>query len=186
MPPTHQGKRQGKQIHECYVCGKPAEGTGVVEGASVDLCDNCADYARDFRYYQLPELQRTTQVQQQVPAFARKTQSQFELVADYSKRLREAREKKGWTREELGKQTLISRQEITSFEEARVKPTVEQARKLEFKLGVKLLEMQSFESERAPITKTDLEQMVRENVSRHGDRNSRLTLADVVEVKKKK
>lgn len=179
--------RQGKRIPECHVCGKQAEGTGVVEGARVDLCKNCVNYARDFSYYKSPAQVRALQQSQQAPAFTRKTHVQFELATDYAKRLREAREKKGWTREELGKQTLISLQEIKSFEEARVKPNVEQARKLEFALGVKLLETQEAENvERTPITETELERMARENASRRGDGGGGPTLADLVQVKKKK
>jgi len=175
----------GKKIPECHVCGKPAEGTGVVEGARVDLCDNCADYARDFRYYPRPEPVRAPQAQQ-APLPMKKTSVQFEIVADYAKRLREAREKKGWTREDLGKQTLISHQEINSFEEGRVKPKVEQARKLEFTLGVKLLEAQEAENaERTPITETELERMARDAATRRGASGGP-TLADLVEVKKRK
>ncbi len=174
------------RIPECHICGKPAEGAGVVEGARVDLCDDCADYARDFQYY--PRFKpRRQQPQQQTLMREKKTQAQFELAEDYAKRLREAREKRGWTREELGKRTLISQQEIVSFEEGRVKPKIEQARKLEFALNVKLLEVQENENAgRAPLTETELERMVRDAASRRGDRDTRLTLADLVEVKKKK
>lgn len=148
------------------------------------MCDNCADYARDFRYYPRPEPVRAPQQQASLPV--KKAAAQFEIVADYAKRLREAREKRGWTCEDLGKQTLISHQEIHSFEEGRVKPKVEQARKLEFTLGVKLLEAQEAENaERAPITETELERMARENASRRGASGGP-TLADLVEVKKRK
>jgi len=165
------------------VCGKPAEGTGVVEGARIDLCGDCADYARDFHYYPQPARERAPQVQP--PLVVKKSLAQFEVVEDYSKKLREARERKGWTRDDLCKRTLISLQEITSFEEGRVKPKIEQARKLEFVLGVKLLEEQEAENERVPLTETELERMARENASRRSS-NGRPTLADLVEIKKRK
>lgn len=79
------------------------------------------------------------------------------------------------TREELGKKLAVSFQEIVGFEEGRLKPTQEVAKKLEYGLGVKLFE-ESLEE------KIDLSALARDSQIKRG----LPSLADVVELKKKK
>ncbi len=59
--------------------------------------------------------------------------------------LKEVRQKKGLTQEELGKSADVSRQTIISIERCRYKPTLELAMKISKKLNVKIEKLFYFE-----------------------------------------
>ena len=52
--------------------------------------------------------------------------------------LKEVRQKKGFTQEELGNNVGVSRQTIISIERYRYKPTLELAMKIALKLNIKI------------------------------------------------
>ena len=59
--------------------------------------------------------------------------------------LKEIRQKKGYTQEELGTNVGVSRQTIISIERYRYKPTLELAMKLSMKLNCKIEKLFYFE-----------------------------------------
>ena len=59
--------------------------------------------------------------------------------------LKEVRQKKGFTQEELGKSVDVSRQTIISIEVYRYKPTLELAMKISKKLNLKIEKLFYFE-----------------------------------------
>ena len=59
--------------------------------------------------------------------------------------LKEVRQKKGFTQEELGKSVDVSRQTIISIEGYRYKPTLELAIKISKKLNLKIEKLFYFE-----------------------------------------
>jgi len=59
--------------------------------------------------------------------------------------LKEVRQKKGFTQEELGKSVDVSRQTIISIEGYRYKPTLELAMKISKKLNLKIEKLFYFE-----------------------------------------
>ena len=59
--------------------------------------------------------------------------------------LKEVRQKKGFTQEELGNSVDVSRQTIISIEGYRYKPTLELAMKISKKLNIKLEKLFYFE-----------------------------------------
>ena len=61
--------------------------------------------------------------------------------------LKEVRQNKGLTQEELGANVGVSRQTITSIERYRYKPTLELAMKLAEKLNIKIEKLFYFEQE---------------------------------------
>ncbi|MAC42213.1 MAG: transcriptional regulator [Pelagibacterales bacterium] len=61
--------------------------------------------------------------------------------------LKEVRQKKGLTQEELGANVGVSRQTIISIERYRYKPTLELAMKLAEKLNIKIEKLFYFEQE---------------------------------------
>lgn len=63
-----------------------------------------------------------------------------ELVEDFNVVVRQARESKGWTREELGAKIYEKVSVITRIESGKMEPDLKLARKLEKTLGVKLIE----------------------------------------------
>ena len=63
-----------------------------------------------------------------------------EIVEDYNVIVRQARESKGWTREELGAKLYEKVSVITRIESGKMEPDSKLARKLEKTLNIKLIE----------------------------------------------
>ena len=63
-----------------------------------------------------------------------------ELVADFGHRILSAREKKGWTRQDLGGKIGEREASIHRMESGQLRPTDATAKKMEKELGIKLYE----------------------------------------------
>ena len=61
--------------------------------------------------------------------------------------LKEVRQKKGFTQEELGNNVGVSRQTIISIERYRYKPTLELAMKIALRLNIKIEKLFYFEEQ---------------------------------------
>lgn len=168
---------------ECHVCGKPAVGSGFVEGARVALCGDCSAYSGDFKeYYVPPKQQRKPAAFKGAPLpteLQRPKDAELELREDYARIFREAMERKDWKKEKASHEMNITVAEINGFEAGRLRPTVDQAKRIEFALGCKLL---------APIPEEekeiDLHALAAENAAKPGKDGA--TLASIVTIKKKK
>jgi len=64
----------------------------------------------------------------------------FEVVPDYAQRVREARERLGWTQRMLAQKAKVSENVIRRIETGSLTPSIDLAKRLEKILGVKLLE----------------------------------------------
>lgn len=67
-------------------------------------------------------------------------QMDLELVDDFGTRIRKAREKKGWTREELANRVQQPVPTVTKYESQQLHPADETVKSLERELGIKLME----------------------------------------------
>jgi putative transcription factor len=168
---------------ECHICGKTAAGTGFVEGARVALCGDCADYAGGFKPY--PALRPAPK-----PSFAargsplptelqRPKDEELELREDYGRVFRDALEHRGWEKKKASHEMNITIAEINGFEAGRLRPTIDQAKRIEFALECKLL--QPVPEEEKEI---DLSALAAENAGKPGRNGS--SLASIVTIKKKK
>jgi len=63
----------------------------------------------------------------------------YELVEDYARRIREARERLGWSTKVLAMKVRESETTIKRIESGKLRPTLDLARRLEEVLGIKLL-----------------------------------------------
>ena len=166
-------------MYECHVCGRDAIGSGFIEGAKVTVCNDCSQYAKNLVYFNPPVDARESRKKQSAntPYDTRvnrppSIQQATELREDYGEAIKKTREKRGWTREELAKKLFIKESDLIAFEEKRLKPTPDVEKKLEYALGIRLYEQPT----------PDLHSLAQQNTSRTGP----ASLADVVEIKKKK
>ena len=90
----------------------------------------------------------------------------FEVVDDYSSRVRRARERLGYTQRDLARKAKIAESVIRRIELGELVPSIDLARKLEKVLGIKLLE---------PVVETE------EELSKSKRENLYLTLGDIAE-----
>ncbi len=81
----------------------------------------------------------------------------FEVVSDYSSRVRRARERLGYTQRDLAMKAKIAESVIRRIELGELTPSIDLARKLERVLGIKLLEpVVETEEELGSSKKSDL------------------------------
>jgi len=127
---------------DCQVCGKPAVGEGFVEGARVALCEVCSEYSRGFQVFKtyVPPKPKYSPLQAAGPAVARKPQGELRLVEDYGQKIMQARGKQGLSRKDFAKKLLVQEKEVEGFEQQKFKPGEAMVKKLEFALGISLLE----------------------------------------------
>jgi len=134
---------------QCEVCGRKIVGKqykATIEGAIMLVCDKCAHYGT--RHWEVEPKPKAKPIQLQkpkpptlpVPSVQKAIQEEaLELLEDYSKKIRQAREKLGLTHEELGRKINERVSLLRKIETAKMTPTQSLAEKLEHVLKIKLL-----------------------------------------------
>jgi putative transcription factor len=134
----------------CEVCGRKIHSEPIrakIEGATLTVCVECSKHGQIV--YEEPAATATapsspTKSYQHIPVIARKpaaptVQISQEVVEDYAKVIRVAREKQGLTIEELGKKVAERASLLRHIEASRVAPNNQLANRLEHVLKIKLL-----------------------------------------------
>lgn len=145
----------------CEICEKRASNLVKIrlEGATMNVCESCAKLGERVSA---------------PPVFAQRREKELEfskedIVPNYASLVKNAREKKGWTQEQLAREILEKEFLIQRIEQGRMQPTIFLAKKLQRALGIQLITM-----------------VAEEKVDVGGARNtSGFTLADMIKVKKK-
>ncbi len=147
-----------------------------VEGSELRVCKECAKFGREVVK---PSPRRETggtrrghrprrrSVRRRPGGFDPFNEG-LEVVPDYDERVREARERKGWSQEDLANKIGEKVSVIRRIESGKMEPDVNLARKLERVLEIELLERVS-----------------EEDTGSVGTGGGELTLGDVVEIRKK-
>ena len=162
---------------QCEICGVEIIGSArkvVVEGTELDVCGSCSHYGKATQGW-TPVSRKVAPVEAtpKPRSGTRKTKRRplddmdDEIVSDYSKIIREAREAKGWTLEEHGLNIKEKAALIRKIERSEIKPEDDLRKKLERSLEIKLTERVS----------TD--------VMEHGTGFQGTTLGDIVKIKRK-
>jgi putative transcription factor len=145
---------------QCEMCGKdvPNPKTVKVEGAELDVCDDCADFGTEVK----TEASSTTSTKYSTSSGGgtssgsdgsssggsssggRRRRDMFdemeELVSDYDDRIRKARESDGLSQEELADDLKEKASVIRKLERGDSLPSDDVREKLEKKLGISLTE----------------------------------------------
>lgn len=147
---------------ECEVCGeRDAVFLAEIEGAKLHVCPDCARRGKILSRISAPPKSRGVVVKKEV--------REIEVVPDYGRRIKKAREKLGIGRDVLAERINEKESYIERIEAEKTVPTVKVARKLEKELGVVLFE-----------------EVSEERVVGQKSEGGMLTLGDLVVVKKKK
>lgn len=127
---------------QCEICGRyVGKGKRVrVEGSVVITCDGCSGYGEV-----IGEAERVEKKEVEVEAEPLRRDIRFEiesagLVDDYSRLIREARERKGMKQKDLAASINEPISLIHRIESGRLKPSNIITRKIQSKLGIKLFE----------------------------------------------
>jgi len=139
---------------ECVLCGSKATRKAKVEGSILDVCDDCVKFGKEIPRIEIREKDKRTPHIEEM---------EHELVGDFHKVIRKAREKRKLTQDDLAKKLKEKASVIKRIEEGW-KPSLKLIRKLERFFEIKLRER---------IEETVLDKKL-------GSKN--LTIGDVVEV----
>ena len=158
----------------CEICGKSIEGRPLrtkIDGSVMEVCENCSKFGRIQKtpprpkstVRKIPE-QKNKSIQRR-----RRDEPSEELVEDYNIIIRNKREIKGWSREDLGKKINEKVSVINRLESGKMVPDIKLAKKLENTLKITLIEK---------LDDFDLETLQKSS-------SSGPTLGDIVKIKKK-
>jgi putative transcription factor len=124
----------------CEICGKKIIGAPLktkIESSVMLTCNECSKFGKVQKTPPTPTGRRTSSHRRRT---YRPREPDYEIVEDYNTLIREAREKKGWSREDLGEKVYEKVSVINRLESGRMIPDLKLARKIEGSLDIKLLE----------------------------------------------
>jgi putative transcription factor len=136
----------------CEICGRPVPRREAyivyLEGTRLVVCPEC--YSRIARRASkaLPytEAMKRTRTAARRPAprpasrQRKASLDEFEVVPDYANRVRQARERLGWSQRTLAQAVREGENVIKRIEAGKLTPSIDLAKRLEKVLGIKLLE----------------------------------------------
>jgi putative transcription factor len=131
----------------CEMCGN--ETTLVkarIEGAVLDVCEECARFGEIIARPRKVDLTPLPK-QQQLPQVPKRKEIIEQIMPDYAEKIKKAREKLGLTQEEFSKKLNERWSVMQKMESGEMKPSIEQARKLEKALKIELVEQFGEEGE---------------------------------------
>ncbi|MGZ7043182.1 MAG: multiprotein bridging factor aMBF1 [Methanobacterium sp.] len=123
----------------CEICGKKIIGKPTktkIENSIMLTCNECAKFGKIQREPPKPRKPRPFK------RVSRAREPSEEVIEDYNTIIRDAREKKGWSREELGEKLYEKASVVSRIETGKMIPDIKLARKLERTLNIKLIEKQ--------------------------------------------
>ena len=160
---------------ECEICGKPVSETNTtrakIEGSVVVVCKECAKLGTIQKTPPKPKFQKNKKEKSNVQPKRnyRNDEPSDELIENYNTAVRNAREAKNWSREDLGKKINERVSVINRIESGKMTPDNKLTKKLEKALNITLFE---------DVNDVDLNQYLN-NTS--GER----TLGNIMKIKRK-
>lgn len=121
----------------CEICGKKIIGDPMktkIESSIMLTCNECAKFGKIQREPPKAKPRRS------IKRVRRSREPSEEVVEDYNKLVRDSREKKGWSREELAEKLYEKASVINRVESGKMVPDIKLARKLERTLHIILIE----------------------------------------------
>lgn len=171
-------------MEECYICGQPAYGEGLVEGARVPLCQRDLQYGKSVKVaapapaVSKPSSSKSFPSQASAPPAPRGPYQprHYSVAEEYPELVAQARQKLGWTRLKLAQETFLMENVLERIEHGHLTPDLKTAQKLEKALGIRLVEEEK-PAEAQPKDKGAAKKAAAED--------DEPTMADLVDVKVK-
>ncbi|MEW6010800.1 MAG: TIGR00270 family protein [Methanobacterium sp.] len=121
----------------CEICGKKIVEQPIktkIDGSVMNVCTDCSKFGKIQREPPKPARQRPRRM---APP---RREITYDILEDYQTIIREAREKKGWSREDLGEKIYEKVSVINRLESGKMVPDIKLARKMEKILKITLIE----------------------------------------------
>jgi len=166
----------------CEVCGKVIKGKPhkvLIDGAIMLVCSSCARFGKEIFEENkssskalIPSRPSAIKPKISIAKYKKRVERRSELsveevVEDFSDRIRDALDKRGWKVSDLAKAIKEKESWLRKVERGRAVPPIKVARKIEKVLGIKLLTKSIYVEEEVPSKK-----------------EGEVTFGDVVEFKK--
>jgi putative transcription factor len=173
------------EVYVCELCGGTFYGKPVIvdlDGYKASLCNNCARKVKKVKRKEegvtLPQkklekpLEKPSLSKPMELRIPKREKEEIELVEDYGRKIREAREALGLSIEQVAAALNIKASLLRNIESERVVPSFEVARSIEKLLEVSIIQRNP---ERSYVTSSAPQQVY-----------SSITLGEAVEVKRKR
>lgn len=121
----------------CEICGKNIIGRPIrvkIDGSVMQTCKECSKFGKVQKEPRKPAKPRT------IPRRPRIREPSYEVSEDFNTIIRQAREKKAWSREELAKKLYEKASVIGRIESGKMIPDIKLARKIEKILNISILD----------------------------------------------
>ena len=133
---------------ECEICGKPVPEhnpiRAKIEGSVMVVCKECSKLGKIQKAPPKPKFRQTGKTKRPTStrnrSYSRNDEPSEELIEDFEIKIRNARESKDWSREDLGRKINERVSVITRIETGKMTPDIKLTKKLEKALNIKLLE----------------------------------------------
>lgn len=126
---------------ECEICGKKTDKRWIikVDNSKLKTCEECSTHGKKIKREgrKIKEKKKTKKKTKTVKKRKGKRKGK-ELVPDYSKEIRKARERKELSQEKLSRKINEHESRVRKIEKGKMKPTPKLARKLEKELEIDL------------------------------------------------
>ena len=150
---------------DCEMCGRePASVKASVEGSVLALCDGCSRFGKVVGRITPPAAAKK---KEEKPALLAE-ERQESVVEDFGRLLKQKRESLGLKQEEFAKKIAVKESVLHKMETGAMKPGIEEAKRFEKLLGLRLIEKADMAEGVVPQPKKD-----------------QLTLGDLIRIKKK-
>ncbi|NYB51350.1 MAG: TIGR00270 family protein [Methanobacteriaceae archaeon] len=127
----------------CEICGKKLIGKPLrtkIENSVMLTCNECSKFGKVQKEPPRPQKGPGRRVPSGGRRYYRSQEPTQEVIEDYQTVIRQAREKRGWSREDLGEKIYEKVSVINRLESGKMVPDLKLARKLERTLKITLLE----------------------------------------------
>ncbi len=161
---------------ECEICGKTVPENNPIrakiEGSVMVVCKECSKLGTIQKAPPKPKFRQQPKgkkLKTKQNNYSRTDEPTEELIEDFNLKIRNARESKNWSREDLGKKINERVSVITRIETGKMTPDTKLTKKIEKILNIKLLEK---------VNNIDLNQFINTST---GER----TLGSIMKIKRK-
>lgn len=162
---------------ECEICGNPVNKhnpiRAKIEGSVMVVCSECAKLGKIQKAQSKPKFTQRKKNKPSTPSktqkYSKKDEPTEELIEGFEDKIRNARETKNWSREDLGRKINEKVSVISKIEAGKMIPDNKVTQKLEKTLNIKLLEK---------VGNLDLEQYMSSS-------SDERTLGNIMKIKRK-
>ncbi len=154
----------------CEMCGEERFHLykAIVEGTLLSVCERCKKFGEVISV-EKPKIREEKKPKKPQPKFVDE-ETQEVIIDDFSKIVKEARERRELTQEDLAKAIAEKESVIQKVESNQMVPSIKLARKLEQFLRITLIE--EFDPSKKPVKELNL-------------KDESLTIGDMIRLKKK-